>query len=131
MIFVDTGAWAAFFLPGDRDHTAAADWLESNEDMLVTSEYVVNELLTLLKRRHGLQAAIQAGEAMWSETMSTLVYLEAADIAEAWRIFQRYADKAWSFTDCASYAVMRRLGISVAFAFDRHFSQMPGIRRVP
>ena len=98
--------------------------------MLVTSDYAVDELLTLLKSKHGDQAAIQAGEAIWSETMSTLVYLEAADIAQAWPIFQRYEDKDWSFTDCASYAVMRRLGIS-ALAFDRHFSQMPGIRRVP
>lgn len=34
------------------------------------------------------------------------------------------ADKGWSFTDCVSYAVIERLRIKKAFAFDRHFRQL-------
>jgi uncharacterized protein len=32
-------------------------------------------------------------------------------------------DKAYSFTDALSFAVMERLGISIAFALDQHFDQ--------
>lgn len=131
MTFVDSAAWGALFAPQDPLHAVATDWMQVNQDLLVTSDYVADEVLTLLKARFGAHLAIEAGQALWSETLSTLVYLDAADIAEAWRIFQRFTDKGWSFTDCASYAVMRRLGISRAFSFDRHFSQMPGIRRAP
>jgi hypothetical protein len=131
MTFVDTGAWAAFYRPEDPYHERAADWLTANSDLLITTDYVVDELLTLLKSRYSVKAALQAGEALWSEGNSTVVYLGAPDIRDAWRIFQRYTDKGWSFTDCTSYAVMRRLGIPRAFAFDHHFDQMPGIRRVP
>lgn len=131
MIFVDTGAWAAVFAPQDPLHGVAADWMLANEDLLITTDYVADEVLTLLKGRFGIPVALHAGQALWSETLSDIVYLDHKDIAEAWRIFQRYTDKNWSFTDCASYVVMRRLGISAAFAFDQHFSQMPGIRRVP
>jgi predicted nucleic acid-binding protein len=66
-----------------------------------------------------------------AEEYSQVLYLTSGDIREAWGVFHSHRDKGWSFTDCTSYAVMRRLRLSQAFAFDRHFSQMLGIRRVP
>jgi len=49
LIFVDTGAWYAAFVRSDRDHEAAISWLASNVEPLVTTDYVVDELLTLMK----------------------------------------------------------------------------------
>ncbi|MDT7605420.1 MAG: uncharacterized protein QOF61_3417 [Acidobacteriota bacterium] len=49
----------------------------------------------------------------------------------AWEIFRDYADKDWSFTDCASKALIERLGIKTAFAFDRHFRQFGSVTVVP
>ena len=57
MIFVDTGAWFAAFVPNDADHAAAAAWLETNTEVLVTTDYIVDELLTLLKMRGEYQRA--------------------------------------------------------------------------
>ena len=57
MIFVDTGAWFATFVPNDPDHAAADAWLQANVQPLVTTDYVIDELLTLLKIR---------GEFQWS-----------------------------------------------------------------
>ena len=51
MIFVDTGAWFAAFVPNDADHAMADAWLETNTDLLVTTDYVIDELLTLMKMR--------------------------------------------------------------------------------
>jgi len=131
MIFVDTGAWAALFVPADSLHQTARKWLRENRDRLVTSDYVVDEVLTLLKTRFSAQGSIRAGQALFSEHFSQLVYLTSEDVERAWKIFRSHADKRWSFTDCASLAVMERMRISRAFAFDRHFSQMRGVRRVP
>ena len=39
------------------------------------------------------------------------------------RLFRDYHDKEWSFTDCTSFVVMERLGVTRAFAFDDHFRQ--------
>jgi len=44
-------------------------------------------------------------------------------VAQAWGLFQRYRDKAFSFTDCTTFALMTRLRIAAAFAFDIHFRQ--------
>jgi predicted nucleic acid-binding protein len=55
MIFVDTGAWYALSVPADLDHQAAVEFIRNNEEPLATSDYVVDELLTLCatrKRKH-------------------------------------------------------------------------------
>jgi len=131
MIFVDTSAWAALFVPDDPRHEAARNWREQNQDQLVTSDYILDELLTLLKTRFSTRLAIRAGQSLWSGRPCTLFYVTLQDVEQAWKIFRSHPDKGWSFTDCTSFALMQRLHLSSAFAFDKHFSQMRGIRRVP
>lgn len=131
MTFVDTGAWVALFVDTDAQHEAAREWTGSNRDRLVTSDYVVDEVLTLINVRFRKQTALQAGRALFNEQLAALIYLTEEDIARAWELFRSHSNKGWSFTDCTSLALMQRLEISNAFAFDRHFSRMRGIRRVP
>ncbi len=50
-VFVDTGAWFARFVPTDPDHSAAKSWLDSSTRPLITTDYVLDELLTLLRIR--------------------------------------------------------------------------------
>ena len=45
------------------------------------------------------------------------------DEKKAWEIFVKYRDKTFSFTDCSSFALMERIGITEVFAFDEHFTQ--------
>jgi predicted nucleic acid-binding protein len=47
MIFVDTGAWYASAVPDDDDHPAARNWLDGNTLPLLTTDYVIDETLTL------------------------------------------------------------------------------------
>ncbi len=123
MIFVDTGAWFALLIADDPNHTAARQWFEKNRTILVTSEYVVDELLTLVRSRVGILRSIQVGELIFKEELADLIPVEKRDIDAAWAIFAKYRDKDWSFTDCVSRVVMERLEITTAFAFDEHFRQ--------
>ena len=50
MIFVDTGAWYALATPSDPDHQAATAFVASSTAPLITSDYIVDELLTCLLR---------------------------------------------------------------------------------
>jgi len=63
------------------------------------------------------------GDKFFNSTLAEVRRLTEADIRAAWEVFRKFEDKDWSFTDCASYAVMERLGINKAFAFDHHFKQ--------
>ena len=50
MIFVDTGAWFARYVAEDIDHAAALTWFAVAPDRVLTTDYVIDELLTLLKQ---------------------------------------------------------------------------------
>jgi hypothetical protein len=115
-------------MPGTRRPGA---WINSNRDRLVTSDYIVDEVLTLIAARYRRQTAMRAGSVLFGQSLGGLIQLIDEDKARACEIFRSHSDKRSSFTDCTSFALMQRLGITSAFAFDRHFSQMPGIRRVP
>ena len=123
MIFVDTGAWFASVIATDPDHTAATDWLAQNQLPLVTTDFIVDETLTLLRVRGQNQKAIALGGLLFTEQAASLHYLTPAEIQEAWDIFRQFADKDWSFTDCTSKRIMEKLGIDTAFSFDQHFRQ--------
>ena len=45
------------------------------------------------------------------------------DEERAVQIIEQYRDKAFSYTDATSFAIMERLRIEAAFSFDRHFQQ--------
>jgi len=131
VIFVDTGAFFAAFVPSDPDHVAAYGWVMENRQPLVTSDYILDELLTLLKARGEFQRALDLGGKLLSGETARLEWVTPADVQAAWQIFSTFRDKGWSFTDCVSLAMMRRLHISVAFAFDVHFRQFGEIGVVP
>lgn len=61
----------------------------------------------------------------------TAYYLNRTDVAAGWDVFDRFADKDWSFTDWTSKVVMESLGIGQAFGFDRHFRQFGTVAVVP
>jgi predicted nucleic acid-binding protein len=131
MIFVDTGAWFALLVPEDRDHLAAESWLERNVQPLVTTDYVIDELLTLLRMRGQSQRAVKAGQMLLGEDIARIAWVSPPDVRQGWDYFWQYQDKGWSFTDCVSRAVIERLGIRHAFAFDRHFRQFGTLDVVP
>ena len=133
MIFVDTGSWYALADPTDANHVSAATWLADNTERLVTTDYVIDETLTLLRARGHDERAIVLGTQFFEGTddLATVIYCTEQDVRRTWETFRRFRDKDWSFTDCSSKVVMGRLGITTAFAFDRHFRQFGSVSVVP
>jgi predicted nucleic acid-binding protein len=131
LIFVDTGAWFAEFVPNDPDHAAADAWFLANSEPLVTTDFVLDELLTLLKIRGEYARALRLGEALRNGSIVQLEWVTRDDFDAAWTVFSTFRDKGWSFTDCTSRAVMQRLNIDTAFSFDAHFRQFGDINVVP
>lgn len=130
MIFVDTGAWFARFVPDDPDHAAVVNWFALNSDLLVTSDYCVDETLTLLAMRKRTKLALEVGRALFEESLARLHFLTRDQLARSWILFQQRAASGWSFTDCTSKIVIDDLGVSTAVALDEHFRQF-GVSVVP
>jgi uncharacterized protein len=131
MIFVDTGAWYASLVPTDPDHAEAVHWLAANYSPLLTTDYVIDETLTLLRVRGERKRALALGTRFFDQKVVDIHKITAADLRLAWHTFQKFDDKNWSFTDCTSKVVIEQHGIEVAFAFDHHFHQFGRIQIVP
>lgn len=125
-VLVDTSAFYAIQSTGDaREHALVrteAERFEADHATLVTTDYVLDETYTLLRSALGHRPAVRFGREVRRGGIE-IVQVDPGIQEEAWGIFERYADKDFSFTDCASFAVMRRGKIGLAFTLDRHFRQ--------
>ncbi len=122
-VFVDTGAWYAYFNCSDPDHAAVSRLLNEWKGRLLTTEYVFDEIVTLVRIRVGHAEACRVGETIRRGTVAMLVDVTSADVESAWRRFVRHTDKVYSFTDCTSFAVMDRLKLGIAAAVDSDFAR--------
>jgi predicted nucleic acid-binding protein len=131
MIFVDTGAWYALAVPSDPDHGQAKACIEASAAALVTSDFVVDELLTLFVVRGRKSAGVQWIHEVLHQGAVNLVRVTEVDFAAALHIYEQFVDKASSFTDCTSYVLMQRLNVETAFSFDQHFRQFGTVAVLP
>lgn len=133
MIFVDTGAFVARWVERDQHHAEArAGWEELKRRRLqcATSSSVLDETLTLLGRRISHAFAAERGRNLWASSVLHIWRAERQDELAALELFAKYADQRVSFTDCISFALMRRHRARQAFTFDRHF-ELAGFQRWP
>ena len=131
MIFVDSSAWYAVFSRRDVNHVLATQAIRAFREHLITSDYVVDETITLLRARGEHRRALAFGRQLIESRWARLERIDERDFLGAWQIFKKFADKQWSFTDCTSLAVTERLGLNQAFAFDEHFRQFANVIVLP
>jgi len=84
VIFVDTGAWFAFFVESDPDHAALSAVMARIADRLLTTDYVVDELLTLLRARGHSATALRVGQKLLEGRMCRLDFVTPTDVHQAW-----------------------------------------------
>lgn len=131
MIFVDTSAWFASLVEEEPHFQRLDAWISQPPGLLVTTDYIVDELLTLLKFRGYRKVAVEFGASMLDGSACQLEYVQQADIARAWLLFASARASDWSFTDCVSRVVMQRLNITTACSLDHHFREFGDITVVP
>jgi predicted nucleic acid-binding protein len=135
-VFVDTAGWMACADRADPAHeacTAARDATLEASRILITTDFVVDETLTLIRVRLGLAAANAWWQQIDGSTRLRWERVENDRFERARNLFFQYRDKDLSFTDCTSIAVMRELRLTTVITTDRHFHQvgfdlLPAIR---
>ncbi len=132
VIIADTSGLYALFDRSDRHHKEAVAFYDGLKDpaTIIVIEYVLVELMTLLKSRGFTEIAIKFRESVPYSNVFRILYI-TEDIEErTFSIFRKFRDKSWSYTDCAIMAVAERIPNAAVFSFDHHFIQM-GLPRVP
>jgi hypothetical protein len=118
---VDSGAWYALADRRDPDHPNVSQCLQERAGRLVTTNFIFDESVTLIRYRLGSSAARAFGEQLLTGAAARLVAITRRDENRAWEIFTRYRDKSFSYTDCTTFAAMQRLRIDTAVAIDDDF----------
>ena len=124
--FADTGYLLALELGDDQNHQSAlAHWAEllKTTFAIVTTSYVFDETITYLNSRNHHEKAVEVGENLLLSSSVELVYVDENLFFEGWTMFQKYADKRYSLTDCISFVVMKQRELDTALTFDKHFVQ--------
>ena len=122
MRFVDTSFWVALQLRRDRNHPEARElWLDRRSP-LVTSSQVVGETWTFLRRRDGHGAALAFIDSLGRSARAQVQLVSERDELAAWKWLRRHDEREYSFVDATSFALMRRLRIREALAFDGDFA---------
>ncbi len=116
--------------PRHADACRARDaWLRRGV-LLVSTDYVLDETLTLVRMRLGLDAAARWWDGVEASARLRWEPIDADRLERSRRWFFRWSDKRFSFTDCTSFVVMRELRLTKALTTDEHFLQA-GFTLVP
>ena len=121
MRFVDTSYWVALRLRNDANHGLAVRLWAPGQPILTTNQ-VVGETWTFLRRHDGHRSAVAFLDAVESADWLTVVHVEEPIEREARAWLRRHDERVYSFVDATSFAVMRRERIREALAFDGDFS---------
>ncbi|MEK7565841.1 MAG: PIN domain-containing protein [Patescibacteria group bacterium] len=125
-IFVDTSFFKGLIDGRDDFHKEAVKifaGMAKEDIVLITSNYILDETFTLIRKRRGRDKVKELRDFLAKAIPPIkIVRVIAGDEANAWGWFL----KDWSdlsFTDCVSFAVVKRLGLDRVATFDQHFQK--------
>lgn len=129
-VFFDTSAYVALADISDQFHadaTRLAEQIIATRLPRVTTNYVLAEAYTRIRRKLGHAPAVQFSEGIRRDVTAgnlNIIYADTALDEAAWEIFKKYADQDFSFVDCTSFAWLRQHPECEVFAFDDDFLWM-------
>ena len=122
-VFLDTSAIFALMDADDGNHKKAVKrWtdLVEEEAQILVSNYVLVETFALIQHRLGLKAVRVFEEDIMP--VLSVAWVEKSTHASGVAAFLAAGRKKLSLVDSVSFVLMRKAGITEAFAFDRHFT---------
>ena len=125
--YVDTGYWVALAATLDQGHANATSFARtlSTSDKLITSEFVLLEFLNYFSERGAIvrKHAASFVHRMEQDSQVHVVPLSRALYRKGFEMYDQFADKGWSLSDCTSFLIMKEMGLVKVLTFDHHFEQ--------
>jgi uncharacterized protein len=123
VIFVDTSFWIALAIEADQHHVQASRLLAAHPaSPLATSNGIRGETWTFIRRRFGHAPAVAVLDRLEHTSRLRVLRVGEDEERDAWDWLRRHDEREYSFVDATSFALMRRLAIREALAFDGDFA---------
>lgn len=138
-LFVDSWGWIILANRGEEQFESARSFYTGTVEAgfpVITTDYILAEVITFLYRKVPPPSATRYLKDLFASIDAGAIRMEriAPDRFEkAWRMRVKYQDHPKiSFTDFASFVVMKEVGIEKVLTNDRHFEEVNlGFQRVP
>jgi predicted nucleic acid-binding protein len=124
--FLDASYAIALGSPRDQHHAEAvrlAGRIEKDRVRLVTTRAVILEIGNALARSRYRAAAVALLDALETDPGVEIVPLSEDLYGAAAELYRKHSNKEWGLTDCLSFVVMAKRGLTEALTADEHFRQ--------
>ena len=122
-VFADTFYFLALVNRRDAAHAQAVK-LGGRPDLdLLTTSWVLTEVVDALATPGHRAVAAALVRKLQRDAHITIVVATQDWFDRGLELFEARNDKAWTLTDCISFAVMHSFGLTEALTADRHFEQ--------
>ncbi len=121
--FADTHYFIALLNREDEGHERARERSESLDRPLVTTEWVLVEVGDAMSSPPNRLRFTELTDFLRSTAAVRIIPASSDDFDNGFGFYRRCPDKDWSLTDCISFVVMERHGLTEALTADHHFAQ--------
>jgi uncharacterized protein len=122
-VFADTFYFIAQFSPEDQAHARAMKFTQSFQGRMLTTDWVMVDLADAFAQLPNRARFVTIYEQLQTTDELTIVPAERPLLQEGFKLYADRRDKEWSLTDCLSFVVAARTGITEALTGDHHFEQ--------
>ena len=122
-VFGDTVYFLALVNARDQLHAQAKELSRQPPGSLVTTEWVLTEVGDALSAPGARERFTALLGTLQRQADVEIVPASHDLFSKGCAVFGERPDKAWSLTDCVSFAVMRERAIESALTADHHFVQ--------
>jgi predicted nucleic acid-binding protein len=123
-LFIDSGGFYALVSAESSSHKKAVAIMDECRRVrrhAVTTDYILDETATLLRARALTKQLKEFLRLTEVSRALNIEWMTPDRFAAARKFMLKHLDQEFSFTDCASFVVMKELRLTDALATDRHF----------
>ncbi len=128
-LFADTYYYIAMLSPKDSTHARAMKLTAHLQPRIVTTAWVLTELAAAMSAPAKRERFLILFDVLSASDEVKLVPASAELFDAGLALYRSRPDKGWSLTDCISFIVMEREGLTEALTGDHHFEQAGALLR--
>jgi predicted nucleic acid-binding protein len=130
-VLIDTSFFIAYINSRDKNHARsrklASEIISGKYGQITVTGHILDETITTCLHRLKKKSTIeQLGDQILNSEIELLQINEEL-FRDPWDLFRKYH---YSFTDCTSAALSKKLKIKNIAAFDPHFDAFPWLNRI-
>lgn len=134
-VFVDSNVFIGIFNKDDALHKKALtlwDGLKKEDALIVVSNFIISEVITVLSQRVGKQLALEFAFSIYFNEKEEVELVRMDERCELLTLeyFTKISSKNVSFTDVSILAILEIYHIEALASFDNFFKQQKGIKLI-